>query len=95
MLDVTEPLLVEVDQIYHLACPASPIFYKYNPVKVLEFEELFGRSSCCILICKPDVLTFNSWCLDNKDKCHWHIEYVGTCQESWSKVRTMTFMAWD
>lgn len=32
--DVTEPLLVEVDQIYHLACPASPIFYKYNPVKV-------------------------------------------------------------
>ncbi|GFS37373.1 UDP-XYL synthase 5 [Actinidia rufa] len=32
--DVTEPLLVEIDQIYHLACPASPIFYKYNPVKV-------------------------------------------------------------
>lgn len=33
--DVTEPLLVEVDQIYHLACPASPVFYKHNPVKVL------------------------------------------------------------
>ncbi|GER31865.1 UDP-glucuronate decarboxylase [Striga asiatica] len=32
--DVTEPLLIEVDRIYHLACPASPIFYKYNPVKV-------------------------------------------------------------
>ncbi|RWV92020.1 hypothetical protein BHE74_00035876 [Ensete ventricosum] len=32
--DITEPLLVEVDQIYHLACPASPIFYKHNPVKV-------------------------------------------------------------
>jgi len=32
--DVTEPILLEVDQIYHLACPASPIFYKYNPVKV-------------------------------------------------------------
>ena len=32
--DVTEPLLVEVDRIYHLACPASPIFYKHNPVKV-------------------------------------------------------------
>ncbi|KAL6538788.1 UDP-glucuronic acid decarboxylase 6 [Orobanche minor] len=31
---VTETLLVEVDRIYHLACPASPIFYKYNPVKV-------------------------------------------------------------
>ena len=34
ILDVTEPLLLEVDRIYHLACPASPIFYKYNPVKV-------------------------------------------------------------
>ncbi|KAJ4807628.1 UDP-glucuronic acid decarboxylase [Rhynchospora pubera] len=34
--DVTEPLMVEVDQIYHLACPASPIFYKYNPVKTIK-----------------------------------------------------------
>ncbi|KAK0593023.1 hypothetical protein LWI29_029339 [Acer saccharum] len=34
--DVTEPLLIEVDQIYHLACPASPIFYKYNPVKTTK-----------------------------------------------------------
>ncbi|GFP87247.1 UDP-glucuronic acid decarboxylase 5 [Phtheirospermum japonicum] len=34
--DVTEPLLIEVDQIYHLACPASPIFYKYNPVKTIK-----------------------------------------------------------
>lgn len=32
--DVTQPLLLEIDQIYHLACPASPIFYKHNPVKV-------------------------------------------------------------
>lgn len=35
---MTEPLLIEVDQIYHLACPASPIFYKYNPVKVCIYE---------------------------------------------------------
>ncbi|KAG2541706.1 hypothetical protein PVAP13_9NG696200 [Panicum virgatum] len=34
--DVTQPLLVEVDQIYHLACPASPIFYKHNPVKTIK-----------------------------------------------------------
>lgn len=36
LTDVTEPLLIEVDQIYHLACPASPIFYKYNPVKTIK-----------------------------------------------------------
>lgn len=34
--DVTEPLSVEVDQIYHLACPASPIHYKYNPIHTLK-----------------------------------------------------------
>lgn len=34
--DVVEPLLVEVDQIYHLACPASPVHYKYNPVKTIK-----------------------------------------------------------
>lgn len=31
--DVTEPLYVEVDQIYNLACPASPPHYQYNPIK--------------------------------------------------------------
>jgi UDP-glucuronate decarboxylase len=34
--DVVEPILLEVDQIYHLACPASPVFYKYNPVKTIK-----------------------------------------------------------
>lgn len=34
--DVVEPILLEVDQIYHLACPASPIHYQYNPVKTIK-----------------------------------------------------------
>uniref|UniRef100_I1L7V2 UDP-glucuronic acid decarboxylase 1 n=1 Tax=Glycine max TaxID=3847 RepID=I1L7V2_SOYBN len=34
--DVVEPLLLEVDQIYHLACPASPVHYKFNPVKTIK-----------------------------------------------------------
>lgn len=34
--DVTEPILVEVDQIYNLACPASPVHYQYNPVKTVK-----------------------------------------------------------
>ena len=33
--DVVEPLMLEVDQIYHLACPASPVHYKFNPVKTI------------------------------------------------------------
>ena len=34
--DVTEPIFLEVDQIYNLACPASPIHYQYNPVKTVK-----------------------------------------------------------
>jgi UDP-glucuronate decarboxylase len=34
--DLIEPVLVEVDQIYNLACPASPIHYQYNPVKTIK-----------------------------------------------------------
>lgn len=34
--DVTEPLYVEVDQIYNLACPASPPHYQYNPIKTAK-----------------------------------------------------------
>ncbi len=34
--DVIEPILVEVEQIYNLACPASPIHYQYNPVKTVK-----------------------------------------------------------
>ena len=34
--DVTEPILLEVDRIFNLACPASPIHYQYNPVKTIK-----------------------------------------------------------
>eukprot|EP01082_Thalassiosira_pseudonana_P013324 g12608.t1 g12608 contig6:2262849-2264896(+) len=34
--DVTEPIMLEVDEIYHLACPASPPHYQYNPVKTIK-----------------------------------------------------------
>ncbi len=38
--DVTEPLLIEVDWIFNLACPASPIHYQYNPVKTIKVNVL-------------------------------------------------------
>ncbi|UFS69861.1 SDR family oxidoreductase [Geomonas sp. RF6] len=34
--DITQPVLLEVDRIYNLACPASPIHYQYNPVKTIK-----------------------------------------------------------
>lgn len=40
--DVIQPILLEVDQIYHLACPASPPHYQYNPVKTIKTSTM-GR----------------------------------------------------
>jgi len=34
--DIVEPILLEVDWIFNLACPASPIHYQYNPVKTVK-----------------------------------------------------------
>ena len=38
--DVTEPILLEADQVYHLACPASPIHYQHNPGKTIKTNVL-------------------------------------------------------
>ena len=34
--DVTEPIMLEVNNIWHLACPASPIHYQFNPIKTTK-----------------------------------------------------------
>lgn len=34
--DITEPYYAEVDEIYNLACPASPVHYQYNPIKTVK-----------------------------------------------------------
>ncbi len=34
--DVTNPFMIEVDEIYNLACPASPVHYQYNPIKTIK-----------------------------------------------------------
>jgi UDP-glucuronate decarboxylase len=38
--DITDPIKIEVDQIYNLACPASPIHYQYNPIKTIKTNVL-------------------------------------------------------
>ena len=38
--DVTEPIRLEVDQIYNLACPAAPGHYQYNPIKTMKTSVL-------------------------------------------------------
>jgi UDP-glucuronate decarboxylase len=46
--DVCEPLFLEVDQIYNLACPASPVHYQYNPVKTVK-SNVMGAINMLVL----------------------------------------------
>ena len=46
--DVCEPLFTEVDQIYNLACPASPVHYQYNPVKTVK-SNVMGTINMLVL----------------------------------------------
>ena len=41
--DVCESFYLEVDQIYHLACPASPPRYQYNPIKTIKTSTQVGN----------------------------------------------------
>jgi UDP-glucuronate decarboxylase len=38
--DVVERIMIEVDEIYHLACPASPPHYMYNPIKTIKTSSI-------------------------------------------------------
>mmetsp|Transcript_35504 Transcript_35504/g.92822 ORF Transcript_35504/g.92822 Transcript_35504/m.92822 type:complete len:354 (+) Transcript_35504:63-1124(+) len=44
--DIVEPLTVEVDEIYHLACPASPVHYQHNAIKTLK-TNILGTMNMC------------------------------------------------
>ncbi|XVE61810.1 hypothetical protein DITRI_Ditri06bG0069100 [Diplodiscus trichospermus] len=54
--DVVEPILLEVDQIYHLACPASPVHYKYNPVKTIISFTIFYVNFTLVYVYKTNVM---------------------------------------
>lgn len=43
--DVVDPLKAEVDRIYNLACPASPVHYQYNPIKTVK-TSVMGAINC-------------------------------------------------
>ena len=56
--DVIEPFRFEVDQIYNLACPASPPHYQYNPIRTIKTSIMgamnsLGLAKSCLLYTSP------------------------------------------
>ena len=68
--DITEPIRLEIDQIYHLACPASPVHYQYNPVKTVKTNVMVIVTSFTIIAVprKPDCKTVTQDIRHKQDK---------------------------
>jgi hypothetical protein len=49
LADARAPGGLQVDQIYHLACPASPVHYQYNPVKTIKARLWHGSPWLALL----------------------------------------------
>src|SRR5438270_11059619 len=61
--DVIEPILLEVDQIYNLACHASPIHYQYNPVKTVK-TSVMGMINMLVLAKRVRARILQAWTSD-------------------------------
>ena len=57
--DVTDPFKAEVDQIYNLACPASPIHYQYNAIKTIK-TSVMGAINCLGLAKRVNARVFQA-----------------------------------
>jgi UDP-glucuronate decarboxylase len=57
--DVVDPFKLEVDQIYNLACPASPIHYQYNPIKTTK-TSVMGAINCLGLAKRVNARVFQA-----------------------------------
>lgn len=57
--DVIDPFKIEVDQIYNLACPASPVHYQHNPIKTVK-TSVMGAINCLGLAKRIDARIFQA-----------------------------------
>lgn len=91
--DVVNPILLEVDEIYHLACPASPVHYKYvYDTERPDADDNISRIQVTYTFCDRQIGTVPALLLqiqpnqDNQDQLLGHHEHAGTCQANKRKV---------
>jgi UDP-glucuronate decarboxylase len=100
--DVVEPILLEVDQIYNFACPASPVQYQYNPVKTLK-TSVFGamnmlgmakRVRARILQASTSEVYGDPLCHPQKESYWGHVNPIGirSCYDEGKRVAETLMM---
>jgi UDP-glucuronate decarboxylase len=91
--DIVDPFLIEVDEIYHLACPASPIHYQTNPVKTvktnvlgtLNMLGLAKRTKATFLLASTSGTIDLIRNLRRPTSSSPNRRILGTCESNWSK----------
>jgi UDP-glucuronate decarboxylase len=94
--DIVDPILLEVDQIYHLACPASPSHYQYNPIKTIKTNTkgtlnmlgLAKRVSAKILLASTSEIYGNPLTSPQVESYFGHVNPIGSraCYEEGKRV---------
>lgn len=94
--DIINPIDVEVDQIYNLACPASPVFYQFNPVRTIHANvlgvtnmlELAKRTKSKILQASTSEIYGNPQVHPQREDYWGHVNPIGTrsCYDEGKRV---------
>ena len=94
--DIINPIDVEVDQIYNLACPASPVFYQFNPVRTIHANvlgvtnmlELAKRTKSRILQASTSEIYGNPQVHPQREDYWGHVNPIGTrsCYDEGKRV---------
>jgi UDP-glucuronate decarboxylase len=100
--DVTMPFFIEVDEIYNLACPASPIHYQYNPIKTVKTSVmgavnmlgLAKRIKAKILQASTSEVYGDPQVHPQKENYWGHVNPIGTrsCYDEGKRVAETLFM---
>ena len=94
--DITEPILLEADKIWHLACPASPVHYQYNPIKTsktsflgtLNMLGLSKRIKAKILFASTSEIYGNPQEHPQKESYHGFVNAIGirSCYDEGKRI---------
>ena len=100
--DVIHPLFVEVDRIYHLACPASPIHYQVNPIKTVKTNVmgtinmlgLAKRTKCRIMLASTSEIYGDAEVHPQAETYWGHVNPIGvrSCYDEGKRVAETLMM---
>lgn len=99
--DITKPLYLEVDQIYNLACPASPVHYQYDPIKTaktsflgaMNMLGLAKRAGAVILQASTSEIYGNPDVHPQHEKYHGNVNPIGprSCYDEGKRIAETLF----